>query len=106
MPKLRWHYIPPHSRLCFRPRLLGEQGLDPERLLRWSERLQQYFPEPWIENLRFLSDAKIVEWRYGRNLIPFHGLISFDEKEATLARQFDFPRLDEKFEWMIDPYSE
>jgi hypothetical protein len=55
--------------------------------------------------LRFLSDAKIVEWRYGRNLIPFHGLISFDEKKATLAREFDFPRLDEKFEWIIDPYS-
>ena len=80
------------------------EELTRNQLLRWSERLHDYFPDPWIEDLRLLSDAKIVEWRYGRNIIPFHGLISFDEKKARLAREFDFPRLDEKFEWIIDPY--
>ena len=81
------------------------EELTRKQLLGWSERLADYFPRTWIENLRLRSDATIVEWRYGRNPIPFHGLISFDEKNATLAREFDFPRLDEKFEWMIDPNS-
>jgi hypothetical protein len=66
---------------------------------RWAQQLTGYFPEHWLDRLRSLVGAKIVEWRHRRGPAHF-GLLTHEDQVAIVSHDLAFPRLGEEFEWV------
>jgi hypothetical protein len=69
-----------------------------QHLRNWASRLSPFFPPVWIGTLTDASLAPLIRWERGRAYGD--GFLSLDEEEMILRRDLDFPRLDEKFDWM------
>jgi len=75
-----------------------EQQEARDQLDEWATRLQPYFPSAWRETLHRLAQAPYVKWQKGRDWGA--GFCTFEEHDAIIERDLDFPLLNQPFEWM------
>lgn len=69
------------------------------QLIDWADALSPFFPAEWISTLRDAAKAPLEKWVRGYDY--GFGFLSLDASEEILRRDLAFPRLGEKFEWMI-----
>ncbi|HYL97796.1 MAG TPA: hypothetical protein VEZ90_02490 [Blastocatellia bacterium] len=69
------------------------------QLEEWASRLRPFFPSTWVETLTRLARSKVVRWERGCDY--GYGFLTLDQQEELVRRDLAFPRIGEKFEWML-----
>lgn len=65
----------------------------------WATRLAGYFPALWIETLRAIGAAPVIQQYMGK--LPYQSLLIRQQYKDLVNRDLAFARLDEEFEWII-----
>jgi hypothetical protein len=65
--------------------------------VNWAERLKHYLPQEWIDELRSLAQAPLVDWNIGKLAIKV--LMTPSDCAGRIRLGLGFGRLDEEFLW-------
>ena len=65
--------------------------------VHWAERLKHYLPQDWIDELRSLAQAPLVDRTIGK--LAIRVLMTPPDCTDRIRRDLDFAELDEKFLW-------
>jgi hypothetical protein len=73
-----------------------------EHLRRWTETFGLFFPSLWRETLQSIMERPPIAWQYKMpkgSIINDYGFITWEEYQAFVQRDLQFPELDKEFMW-------
>jgi hypothetical protein len=85
--------------------VVGGFGISDEEEARewlhlWHESFVEFFPHSWSETIMSIANKPLITHEFGRGLYSA-GFIWESEYNELIKRHLAFPKLNEKFKWMI-----